>query len=107
MEMQVAVAGRLMIGAGYNVEISRHAGDAWETGGVAGRSRLSQNGRIVDAIEQAHAKDLTGTYPNCRRNAGPIIVVAIDETKAATILTDFELDRLNRAIHACHLRRIF
>ena len=79
--MQVGVAGGLVIGAGHNLEISRHVGDAGEVGGVAGRSRLAQDGCVIDAIEQAHAEDLTGTYPNRRRNAGPIAVVAIDEAK--------------------------
>jgi hypothetical protein len=96
-----------MISAGQNVEISRHAGDAGKCGGMAGWRRLSQNGCVVYAIEQAHAEDLTGTYPNRRRNAGPIAVIAIDEAKPVTVLTDFELDRLIPAVDARHLRRIF
>ena len=96
-----------MVGAGHNVEISRHGGDAGKAGGVAGRSGLSQNGRVVDAIEQAHAQGITGTNPNRRRNAGPIAVVTIDEAKPVAILTDFQVDRLNPASDAGHLRRIF
>ncbi len=105
--MQVGVARGLMIGAGHNLEVSRHAGDAREVGNVAGWSGLSQDGCDIDAIEQAHAKDFAGTYPNCGCDAGPIAVVTVDEAKSVAILTDFELDRLNPAIHAGHLRRIF
>src|SRR5258705_13735131 len=81
--------------------------NARKFGCVAGRRRLSQNGSVVDAIEQAHAEDLTGPYPNRWRNAGPIAVATIDEAEAVAILTDFELDRLNPTGHAGHLRRIF
>ena len=95
--MQVSVARGLMIGAGHNLEVSRHAGDAREVGNVAGWSGLSQDGCVIDAIEQAHAKDLAGTYPNCGCDAGPIAVVTVDEAKSVAILTDFELDRLNPA----------
>src|SRR5262245_43415827 len=107
VEMQVGVAGGFMIGAGHNIEISRCPGDARKAGGVAGRRCLLQNGCVIDAIEQAHAEHLTGTYPNRWRNPGPIAVVTIDEAEAVAILTDFELDRLNPAIYAGHLRRGF
>ena len=107
MKMQIGVAGGLVVGAGHDVEISRHAGDAREVGVVAGRSRFSQNRRVVDAIEQAHAEDFAGPYPNRRRNAGSIAVTTIDEAKPVAILTGFELDRLNPALHAGHFRRIF
>jgi hypothetical protein len=73
---------------------------------VAGWSDLAQDGCVIDAIEQAHAEDFTGTYPNCGRNAWSIAVVPVDEAKSVTILTDFELERLNPALNADHLRRI-
>src|SRR5258705_3487622 len=81
--------------------------NARKFGCVAGRRRLSQNGSVVDAIEQAHAEDLTGPYPNRWRNAGPIAVATIDEAEAVALLTDFEFDRLNPAGHADHLLWIF
>src|SRR5262245_29511200 len=107
VEMQVGAAGRFMIGAGHDTEISRPVGDAGEVGGVAWRSSLSQDRCIVDTIDQAHAESLTRTYPNSWSNARPITVVAIDEAEAVAVLTDFKVDRLNPAIHARHLRRIF
>src|SRR5260221_5104137 len=107
MEMQVGVASGLMIGAGSNIEISWHAGNVGKIGSVTGGSHLSQNRRVVDAVEQPHPEDLTRTYSNRRRNAGPIAVAEIDETEPAAILTDFEVDRLNPASDARHLRRIF
>jgi hypothetical protein len=54
---------------------------------VAGRRCLLQNGCVIDAIEQAHAEDLTGTYRSRWRNPGPIAVVTIDEAEAVAILT--------------------
>jgi hypothetical protein len=107
MEMQVGVAGGFMIGAGHDVEISPQTGDAGDVGGMAGRSCPSQNRRVVDTIEQAHAQDFTGPYANCRRNAGPIAVATSDEAKPVAILTGFELDLLNLAFHAGHFSRIF
>ena len=104
--MQVGVAGGLVIGARHNLEISRRVGNAGVVGSVAGRNGLAQDGCVIDAIEQTHAEDLTGTYPNRRRNARSIAVVPVDEAKSIAILTDFELKRLNWALNAGHLRRI-
>jgi hypothetical protein len=73
---------------------------------VAGRRSCAQDGSVIDAIEQAHAKDLTGAYPNGGRNARSIAVVPVGEAKSVAILTDFELKRLNSALNAGHLRRI-
>jgi hypothetical protein len=90
--MQIGVPGRVVIAAGPNLEVASHMWNARKVGCVAGRRRLSQNGSVVDAIEQAHAEGLTGPYPNRWRNAGPITVATIDEAEAVAVLTDFKLD---------------
>jgi len=92
MKMQIGVPGRLVIAAGPDLEVARHMWNARKVSCVAWRRRLSKNGSVVDAIEQAHAEGLTGPYPNRWRHAGPISVATIDEAEAVAILTDFELD---------------